>query len=47
MKKQGENRKLEKLKVNPILMEHVKSLTSQYYPLKPHEKERNAVYCFS
>ena len=32
--------KLGKLKMNPVLMEYVKSLTLQYYPLEPFEKEK-------
>ena len=32
--------KLGKLKMNPVLMEYVRSLTFQYYPLEPFEKEK-------
>jgi len=32
--------KLGKLKLNPVLMEYVKSSTFQHYPLEQHEKEK-------
>ena len=32
--------KLGKLKMNPVSIEYVKSLTFQYYPLEPFEKEK-------
>ena len=32
--------KLGKLKMNPVLMDYVKSLTFQYYPLEPFEREK-------
>ena len=32
--------KLGKLKLNPVLIKYVKSLTFQYYPLEQHEKEK-------
>ena len=32
--------KLGKLKMNPVLMEYIKSVTFQYYSLEPFEKEK-------
>lgn len=32
--------KLGKQRMNPVLMEYVKSLSFQYYPLEPYEKEK-------
>ena len=34
--------KLGKLKLNPVLIDYVKSLSFQYYPLEQHEKEKDA-----
>lgn len=40
MKRSNVAGKLGKLKMNPVLIEYIKSLTFQYYPIEPFEKEK-------